>query len=198
MEPTSMSCGSFKLPPPTFLCLSIFKNMRMATIIRVMKPRMDDSTYIHPNMMIIWDVLWRFPSLMKYLNVLPFLDIENPPSFHLTKRVALLPPTTSALYWSRSRSLHYYWGMGGLGLHIAHPSPLGFVQERPYWTDLWMIAVETMHWHLDTDQAIAGWVSRPMSGENRQLITDEPVHAPITPNFPFGSSREIVGDYVKK
>ena len=61
-----------------------------------------------------------------------------------------------------------------------------------------MIAVETMHWHLDTDQAIAGWVSRPMSGENRQLITDKPVDAPITPNCPFGSSREIVGDYVKK
>jgi hypothetical protein len=23
-------------------------------------------------------------------------------------------------------------------------------------------------------------------------------HAPITPNFPFGSSRKIVGDYVEK
>ena len=37
-----------------------------------------------------------------------------------------------------------------------------------------------------------------MIGENRQLVTDEPVDALITLNFPFGSSREIVGDYVKK
>ena len=36
------------------------------------------------------------------------------------------------------------------------------------------------------------------SGENRQLVTDELVDAPITPNFPFGSRREIVGDYVNK
>ena len=36
--------------------------------------------------------------------------------------------------------------------------------------------------------------------ENRPLVTDEPVEidAPITPNFPSGSSREIVGDYVEK
>ena len=39
-----------------------------------------------------------------------------------------------------------------------------------------------------------------MNVENRPLVTDEPVEidAPITPNFPSGSSRGIVGDYVKK
>ena len=37
-----------------------------------------------------------------------------------------------------------------------------------------------------------------MFGKNRRLVTDEPVDVPITPNFPFGSSCEIVGDYVKK
>ena len=39
---------------------------------------------------------------------------------------------------------------------------------------------------------------KSMIGENRQLVTDEPVDAPITPNFPFVSSRKTVGDYVKK
>ena len=30
------------------------------------------------------------------------------------------------------------------------------------------------------------------------LVAGEPVQGPITPNYPFGPSREIAGDYVKK
>ena len=37
-----------------------------------------------------------------------------------------------------------------------------------------------------------------MPMKDRRLVADEPVDAPITPNFPFNSSREIAGDYVKK
>ena len=39
------------------------------------------------------------------------------------------------------------------------------------------------------------WAARsgPVNGKKF-----EPTHAPITPNFPSGSSREIVGDYVEK
>ena len=39
---------------------------------------------------------------------------------------------------------------------------------------------------------------RTRVGEHQQLVADEPVEGPITPNFPFGPSREIAGDYVKK
>ena len=39
---------------------------------------------------------------------------------------------------------------------------------------------------------------RAMNGKNRYVVTNELVDAPITPNFPSGSSREIDGDYVKK